>query len=110
IALPEPWRDDRKDPAGTIAEVRRIIAGAPAEEWKRRFYDVDCCCSIVLTLDEAIADPHFAMRRLFDHILENEDGAAMTAVPVAVAPPFRDHPLTRKRAAALGAHNDELLR
>jgi crotonobetainyl-CoA:carnitine CoA-transferase CaiB-like acyl-CoA transferase len=110
IALPEPWRDDRKDPAGTIARVREIIAAGTAEEWKRRFYDVDCCCSVVLTLEEALGDPHFAMRRLFGHVLENEDGERTVAVPVAVAPQFRGDPGEAKRAPSLGAHNDELLR
>jgi alpha-methylacyl-CoA racemase len=109
IGLPEPWRDDRKDPAATITEVRRIISGGTAEEWKRRFYDIDCCCSIVLTLQEALADPHFSMRGLFDHLLENEDGETTAAVPVAVAPQFRGSPATPKRAPTLGAHNDELL-
>jgi alpha-methylacyl-CoA racemase len=109
IDLPEPWRDDRRDPAATIAEVRRIIAAGTADEWKRRFYDIDCCCSIVRTLHEALAEPHFAMRGLFSHVLENEDGERTQAVPVAVAPQFRAEPGKAKRAPTLGAHNDELL-
>jgi alpha-methylacyl-CoA racemase len=108
--LPEPLRDDRKDPAASIAEVRNRIAAGTAEDWKRRFYDIDCCCSVVLTLQEALADPHFAMRRLFDHVLENEDGARTTALPVAVAPQFRGRPSEARRAPTLGAHNDKLLR
>jgi alpha-methylacyl-CoA racemase len=110
IDLPQPLRDDRKDPSASIAEVRNRIAAGTAEDWKRRFYDIDCCCSVVLTLHEALADSHFAMRRLFDHVLENEDGARTRAVPVAVAPQFRGDPAEPKRAPTLGAHNDELLR
>ncbi|HUE45310.1 MAG TPA: CoA transferase, partial [Aestuariivirgaceae bacterium] len=110
IDLPEPLRDDRKDPAATIAEVQNRIAAGTADDWKRRFHDIDCCCSVVLTLQEALADPHFAMRRLFDHVLENEDGAHTTAVPVAVAPQFRGDPAEPRRAPTLGAHNDKLLR
>ena len=109
IGLPEPWRDDRKDPAATIAEVRKIIAAGTAEAWKRRFYEVDCCCSIVLTLKEALAEPHFTLRRLFYHVIENEDGERIAAVPVAVAPQFRADPAAPRRAPTLGAHNDELL-
>jgi crotonobetainyl-CoA:carnitine CoA-transferase CaiB-like acyl-CoA transferase len=59
IDLPEPWRDDRKDPAATIAEVRKIIAAGTAEEWKRRFHGIDCCCSVVLTLQEALGRAAF---------------------------------------------------
>jgi alpha-methylacyl-CoA racemase len=110
IDLSGPWRDDRKDPGATIAQVRRIIAAGTSAEWKRRFYDIDCCCSVVLTLEEAFAEPHFSMRRLFDHVLENEEGERVAAVPVAVAPQFRGHPAKPKRAPSLGAHNDELLR
>jgi alpha-methylacyl-CoA racemase len=110
IDLALPLRDDRKDPAASIAEVRTIIAAGTAEDWKRRFHDIDCCCSVVLTLQEALGDPHFAMRRLFKHELENEDGARTTALPVAVAPQFRGPPAEPKRAPTLGAHNDELLR
>ena len=108
--VPEAWRDDRKDEAATIAAVREIIAGRTADEWRRRFDGVDCCCSVVLKLEEAMADSHFAMRRVFDHGLENEDGARIAAAPVAVAPQFRERPGEPKRAPSLGAHNDELLR
>jgi crotonobetainyl-CoA:carnitine CoA-transferase CaiB-like acyl-CoA transferase len=65
---------------------------------------------VVLKLEEAMADPHFAMRRVFDHGLENEDGARIAAAPVAVAPQFRERQGEPKRAPTLGAHNDELLR
>ena len=108
--VPEPWRNDRKDQAATIAAVREVIAGRSADEWRRRFDGVDCCCSVVLTLEEAVADQHFAMRLVFDHGLENEDGERIAAAPVAVAPQFRERPGEMKRAPALGAHNDELLR
>ncbi len=64
----------------------------------------------MLSLQEALADPHFAMRRLFDPVLENDDGAHTPALPVAVAPQFRGDPAEAKRAPSLGAHNDELLR
>jgi alpha-methylacyl-CoA racemase len=109
IGLPEPWRDDRKDPLATIAEVRTIIAADTGEAWKRRFHGIDCCCSIVLTLQEAIGEPHFAHRGLFDHVLENEDGQRIAAVPVAVVPQFRGDPASPRRAPMLGAHGDELL-
>jgi alpha-methylacyl-CoA racemase len=109
IALPEPWRDDAKDPAATIDEVRAIIAGGTAQEWRQRFHGIDCCCSVVLTLKEALAEPHFAQRQLFDHVLENETLERTPALPVAVVPQFRGDPEDRRRAPALGAHNDELL-
>jgi crotonobetainyl-CoA:carnitine CoA-transferase CaiB-like acyl-CoA transferase len=42
----------------------------------------------VRTLEEALADPHFRARGLFDHALQAGD-RSIPAVPVPVAPAFR---------------------
>ncbi|MGE0210487.1 MAG: CaiB/BaiF CoA transferase family protein [Parvibaculaceae bacterium] len=110
IGLPEPLRDDRADPAATIEEVRRIIASKPSEHWRALFHGQDCCCSIVRTLEEAMQEPHFRLRGLFDHVLQNEDGARLPAAPVPIAPQFRGDPDEPLSAPPLGAHNDLLLK
>ena len=46
----------------------------------------DCCCSIVADLREALADPHFRARGLFEHVLTNEKGDALPALPLAISP------------------------
>lgn len=108
IGLPERDRDDQKHPQATTAEVRDIIAGTPAEEWTRRLSGRDCCASVVLTLEEALAEPQFHMRGVFDHVIENEEGERLTALPVAIAPQFRSDPGEPKRAPALGANSDAM--
>jgi alpha-methylacyl-CoA racemase len=98
IGLEPPLRDDARDPAATIARVAALIAAADAETWRARFAAADCCCSIVATLNEAMADPQFRARGLFDHRVTNEAGASMPAIPVPIAPAFRaspDTPTTR---------------
>ena len=88
IGLEERFRDDHHDPAATIARVAEIIRADSAAEWEKRFAGEDVCCAIVRTLEEALADPHFQARGLFDHEL-HAGGQSVAAVPVPVAPEFR---------------------
>ena len=109
IELDDSLRDDQRDPAATLAEVRRLIADKPARAWQRKFFGEDCCCNIVRSLPEALQDQHFIARGLFDPLLENQDGDAIPALVVPVSPQFRGDPDTPKQAPALGSHNDTLL-
>jgi crotonobetainyl-CoA:carnitine CoA-transferase CaiB-like acyl-CoA transferase len=61
--LERELRDDAVDAQRTTARVAEIVAGATAEEWAQRIAGRECCCSIVATVDEAHADPHFVARR-----------------------------------------------
>ncbi len=110
IELPDPLCDDSRDPQATIAAVRGIVAGRDAAHWRRVFYQEDCCCSIVATLEEAVRDGHFRARGLFSHMLENEEGEHVPALPVSIAPQFRGDPARPKSAPSLGGHNDEFLK
>ncbi len=109
VGLPDELRDDRTDPAATLAKAREILMSKASGEWRRTFYREDCCCSIVQSLQEALSDSHFLERGLFDYVLENEDGDTIPATVVCVAPQFRDSPTVHKSAPSLGAHNDEIL-
>ncbi len=109
IELAPEHRDDSKDPKAVTEAVREIIAGKTAEHWKRQFDGIDCCCSIVRTLEEAMHDSHFHIRGLFEHEIENDEGDVLPAVAVAVAPQFRGDPEKPKTAPAVGAHNDSII-
>jgi crotonobetainyl-CoA:carnitine CoA-transferase CaiB-like acyl-CoA transferase len=88
IGLALALHDDANDPAATKAAVAAIIARRTAEDWRRRFHGQDICCTIVQTVEAALADPHFRARRLFEG--ELSDGQArVTAVPPPLAPVFR---------------------
>ena len=61
--------------------------------------------------EEALRDPHFHIRGVFDHTLENEEGDTLPANPLAIDPQFRIDPRDASTTApALGAHNDVLLK
>ena len=109
IGLEGDLRDDTRDMAATARRVAEIIRAQPAEVWRQRFAGRDCCCSIVATVRQALDDPHFRARGLFDHVLTNEQGARMPALPVPVAKDFRAPASEPASAPPLGAHNSEFL-
>jgi crotonobetainyl-CoA:carnitine CoA-transferase CaiB-like acyl-CoA transferase len=92
IGLEPEWWDDDRDPAGTAARVAAIIASQPSSHWRAVFAKADCCCCIVATVEEALADPHFRNRGLFDRVLRNENGATLPALPTPLAPSLRAGP------------------
>lgn len=108
IGLDEAHRDDARDPAGAAAAVARIIASRDAAHWRAVFDGRDCCATIVATLEEAVADPHFQARGLFSRQLANEEGAAMPALPVPIDAAFRDPPPDPLPAPALGGHEGDV--
>lgn len=108
IGLDKPLVDDTKDPAATIKRVTQIVASKTAAEWRPILAKADCCCTIVASLDEAMADPHFQARGLFSEKIRNEAGAEMVALPVSIAPQFRARRGEVVGHAPLGAHNADL--
>lgn len=105
IGLEGPLRDDRRDPAATAAAVAELIGAATARQWTQRFAGRDVCSSVVRSLEEAVADPHFRGRGLFAHVLRSPGGETIAALPVPVDEAFR-----RQAAAAypaLGEANEE---
>jgi alpha-methylacyl-CoA racemase len=102
IGLSGPETDDLADPAATKAAVATIIAGATAEEWSPILAQANCCATIVASLAEAVRDPHFAARGLFAHVVTGSSGKTMSALPVPIAPAFREPLGTAKAAPAPG--------
>lgn len=107
IGLDVDLREDSRDMAATTRRIAEIIRSQPADVWRARFAGRDCCCSVVADVHQALDDPHFRARRVFDHVLVNETGARIPALPVPVAAEFRASPSEPSSAPALGAHNSE---
>jgi alpha-methylacyl-CoA racemase len=59
IDLPSDLRD-AADPKPVIEAVAARIAAEPSTHWRDVFTRVDCCVSVVDSLEQALADPHFA--------------------------------------------------
>lgn len=90
IGLAEALKDDSKNSQATRDAVATIIAGKTAEEWRPVLATADCCATIVASLDEATRDPHFIGRGLFSAKISVPSGATMPALPVPIAPEFRE--------------------
>jgi len=105
IGLAPRFIDDQRDPAATKAAVATIIAGKTAEEWRPAFAAADCCVTVMVTLEEALRDPHFVERGLFAHKVAGRSGASMPALPVPIDPAFRADPKTVQAVPKLGENN-----
>jgi len=104
IGLAPDLANDLADPTATKEAVAKIIAVETAAYWQPLFAAADCCATVVASLQEALADPHFVGRGLFAHQVTGESGRAMPALPLPIAPGFRAAP-GEKRAPILGADN-----
>ncbi|MEZ5660413.1 MAG: CaiB/BaiF CoA-transferase family protein [Burkholderiaceae bacterium] len=104
IGLDDSLRDDRLDPARTTQQVAQRIASESADHWRRVFAAADCCCSIVQDVRQALDDPQFRARGLFDRTIAGAEGARLSALPVPLDPSMRtqDEALS---SPALGADN-----
>ncbi len=96
IGLPAQFIDDARNPKATQAAVAKLIAARSAEEWRPILASADCCATIVMPLREAIRDPHFTARGLFAHEIETASGKMLPALPLPIAPQFRERPAAKK--------------
>jgi alpha-methylacyl-CoA racemase len=95
--------NDAADPQGTRAAVAGIIARRTADEWLQSFAGVDACVSVVKSLQEAVAAPQFRARGVFAAGIRSDDGREIPALPLPIAPLFRDG--QARSAPALGEAN-----
>jgi alpha-methylacyl-CoA racemase len=96
--------------ARVLAEVRAIVAARTRDHWLALFADIDVCLSGVHTLDEALSDPHLAVRGATARL----EGTTYPITPIAVTsgewPPDGEvRRMTVERARPLGADTDEVL-
>ncbi len=92
VGLAPDLADDRRDPQATASAVAALIAARASAEWEPVFAAADCCVTVVRTLDEALADPHFIQRGLFAASFSPAADASLPRLPVPVAPQFRSGP------------------
>jgi len=106
IGLSAELRGSDADPEMVKRVVGEIIASRTADVWRALFSGHDVCCSIVASLEEAVADEHFAARGTFARKVVAADGS-IPAIPAPIAACFRE-PGDRS-APLLGAHTEALL-
>jgi crotonobetainyl-CoA:carnitine CoA-transferase CaiB-like acyl-CoA transferase len=96
IGLAPEFIDDQRGPKATRDAVATLIAARTSDEWKPLFAKADCCVTVVTPLEDAVRDPHFVERGLFAHQIETASGKTMPALPLPIAPQFRDRPSAKK--------------
>lgn len=109
IGLDERLRDDRRDPEATRAAIARTIAGESAAHWRALLEPLDCCCTVIRTLEEAVSDPHVTARGLLDAQVEELSGRRLVSTPLPLAPIFREQAADLRRVAASGADTGKVL-
>jgi alpha-methylacyl-CoA racemase len=98
IAAGHPeWRDRQfaADQGALSAEVAAELGGHPLTYWQERLADVDCCCELVLTTEEALVHPQLRHRGF------GRAGWAKTALG--------PDPVSGTAAPSLGHDNAEVL-
>ena len=105
IELPKKFIKMQNDQEKVIQEIRKIIGQKEKNYWLDVFNKADCCCSIVKSIEEAINDNHFKVRKIFENKIINNLGEEIPALPIPVDMQFRKD---QKRASApsLGSIND----
>jgi crotonobetainyl-CoA:carnitine CoA-transferase CaiB-like acyl-CoA transferase len=89
IGAPATLEQDAGSAQATREAVQKLIGADGSTHWAERFAGKDVCCSIVPTLQEALAHPHFAARGVFARNLQGATGNQMPALPVPVDGQFR---------------------
>jgi crotonobetainyl-CoA:carnitine CoA-transferase CaiB-like acyl-CoA transferase len=87
IGLPAAARDDVRDADSVKEAVAKRMRGRTADEWRAAFAGKDLCCNVVHSVEEALADPEFIARHLFDSKLV-AGAHSITALPLPIAPAF----------------------
>lgn len=102
IDLSDEFRKDWQNPSATKKAIAETIKTKTADEWEAIFLPADCCVTIVKTFAEALDDPHFIERGLFEYKIENKNGQQMGAAVVPILPQFRDQDQKNKPFPELG--------
>ena len=92
IELPGAWRDPAADPKRARAAVAALIREHDGAFWRDRLEPLDCCCTLVASLEQARRDPHFVGRGLFVATALDGAGLALPTVSVPIVPALRHPP------------------
>ena len=106
IELPKKFIKMQNDQEKVIQEIRKIIGQKNKDYWLEVFNEADCCCSIVKSIEEAINDNHFKVRKIFENKIINNLGEEIPALPIPVDMQFRKDQ-KRVSAPSLGDINDQ---
>ena len=104
IGLASELRHEGAEPAAVKAAVAGKIAMRSAADWKKAFSGIDVCCSIVASLEEALQNPQFSERGVFDRTIEAGQ-RTFAALPTIISPAMRSSSV-KPSSPGLGEHTD----
>ncbi len=104
-----PELRDIENTALVKASIAKIIAGKTAAAWMELFKGRDTCVSEIIGLEQAVQDPHFQERGLFNRSVSSAQGAKIPALPTSVSPVFLAKE-NNVRSPELGQHTTEILK
>ena len=96
IGLAAEFVNDLSNPSASRDAVAKLVVAKTSDEWRPIFAAADCCATIVVPLEQAVHDPHFVTRGLFAHTVETASGKTLPALPMPIAPQFREAPGAKK--------------
>src|SRR5262249_5311707 len=108
IGLSGQLTNDIADPSATKTAVAKLIAARKADEWRPVLAAADCCATVVATLEEAMLDPHFASRGIFNREVSGSSAKKLRALPLPIAPAFRAPSGETRKLPRLNADADSL--
>jgi crotonobetainyl-CoA:carnitine CoA-transferase CaiB-like acyl-CoA transferase len=97
------------NPALVKASIAKIIAQQPVAYWNARFAGQDTCVCEVITLEQAVQDPHFQARGVFNRTIATTSGKTITALPTPISGVFL-HSQQKQSSPDLGQHTQEILK
>ncbi len=100
--------NEQEDPKGTIESVAAAIKSKTAGEWRKIFFGRDACTVVVNSLQEAVEDEHYNMRKLFDQKIVSENEEVFMGLPLPITPNLQDSSSEKAVVPALGEFNEQL--
>ncbi len=95
LELEDELRDDAREPDETRRALAAIIGARTAAFWRDKFENRNLCCSVVADLAQAMANPQFRDRGLFDRKVRFR-GGELNAVVTPLVSQFRGEPSTEE--------------
>ena len=109
IGLAAAWRDPAADREGARAAVAAILRGRDGAAWRELLEPLNCCCTLVASLEDARRDPHFVERGLFAAAATDGAGVALPTASVPIAPGLRRSAEDLRPVPEVGEHTAEIV-
>ena len=97
--------DEAAEPETVIQAIQSIVDQKSSSQWQDKFENCDACAVIANTLEEAVQDPHYVARGVFDRQIHSETGATVNALPMPFVNDLMNASSMDASVPKLGEHN-----